>query len=135
VRRSRSTNCQLLRALGVVVAPAPANLGDALDLQNRLAPGARMVAELAGAQPGPVVGYWLATLTLGAFGVVFAVARALHVGELASVGSAARHRRRRAEGLAAFQAACVAIGAYLVLVALGRVALPVATQLFLKLFG
>lgn len=126
---------QLVRAVGVVVAPAPANLGDALDLQNRLAPGARMIAELAGTRPGPVVGYWLASLTLGAVGVVFSVARALHAEALVSMGPAARRRRRRAGGVAGFQAACVAIGAYLLLGALGRVALPVATQLFLKLFG
>lgn len=126
---------QLLRAVGVVVAPAPVSPGDALDLQNRLAPGARIVAELLGARPGPVAGYWLASLTLGAVGVVFSVARALHADELASMEPAARRRRRRAGGIAAFQAACVALGAYLLLGALGRVALPVATQLFLKLFG
>ena len=126
---------QLLRAVGVVAAPAPPNLGDALDLQNRLAPGARMVAELIGARPDPVVGYWLSTLTVGAAGVVFAVARALHAGEVAALQPAARRRRRRADGVAAFQAACAANGAYLLLGAVGRVALPVATQLFLELFG
>lgn len=125
-----------LRAAAVLVAPPPSNLGDALDLQNRLAPGGRTIAHIVGIEPGPVAGYWLAILTLGAVGTVVAVARAFYDDARERSAPAGRRRRRRdADGVIAFQAACLAIGAYLLLGALGRVALPVATQLFLKLFG
>lgn len=125
----------VLRAAAVLVAPPPSNLGDALDLQNRLAPGGRTIAQLAGIEPGPVAGYWLAILTLGAVGAIVAVARAFYLAELAATAPAGRRRRRGADGVIAFQAACVAIGAYMLLGALGRLALPVVMQLFLKLFG
>lgn len=124
-----------LRAAAVLVAPPPSNVGDALDLQNRLAPGGRTIAQLAGIEPGPVAGYWLAILTLGAVGATVAVARAFYHAELAAAAPAGRRRRRGADGVVAVQATCLAIGAYLLLGALGRVALPVMTQLFLKLFG
>lgn len=142
VARSLALGCaalaadSALRALGVLVAPAPANLGEVLDLQNRLAPGARTVAALVGAQPGPGVEYWLAIFTLGALGAIWFVARAVQAAELASLEPrTGRRRRRGAGGVAAFQALVVALGAYLALGALGKAALPVATQLFLKLFG
>src|SRR5687768_16335917 len=103
-----------LRAAAVLDAPAPSNLGDVLDLQNRLAPGGRMIAQLAGIEPGPVAEYWLAILTLGAVGTIVAVARAFHLAELAASAPNGRRRRRRgADGVVAFQAACVAIGAYM----------------------
>lgn len=125
-----------LRALGVLAAPPPANLGDALDLQNRLAPGVRMIAELAGAQPGPAVGYWLAIFTLGAMGAIGCSARALHEAERASRQPSVGRRRRHGDGgIGALQSLLAALGGYLLLGALGKVALPVATQLVLKLFG
>ena len=125
----------MLRALGVLVAPPPANVGEALDLQNRLAPGARTIATLAGVQPGPGVEYWLAIFTLGAVGAIWFVARALQAAELSALRPHVRRRRRGAGGVAAFQATITAFGAYVALGALGKAALPVATQLFLKLFG
>jgi hypothetical protein len=126
-----------MRAIGVWLAAPPATVGELLDLPARFSPGPRMFAELAGI---PIVGggtvYWSVVCSLAAFVAVLCVSRALQFAEEAGVDPAERRRRRaRGQGVASVQHAIVSVSAFVVVAFLGQLALPIATQLFLRAFG
>jgi hypothetical protein len=127
----------LLRAIGVFMAGPPANVGELLDLPARFSPGPRMFAELAGVQlVGSVTVYWSVVCSLAALVTVLCVARALLVAEDVTADPLERRRRRtRGQSIAAVQHVIVSIAAFGVIAFLGELALPVATQLFLRTFG
>ncbi|MBC7975843.1 MAG: hypothetical protein H7138_12775 [Myxococcales bacterium] len=127
----------LLRLIGVWLAAPPATVGELLDLPARFSPGPRMFAELAGV---PVVGsaaiYWSVVCSLAALVTVFCVSRALLFAEDAAADPVERRRRQtRGQTIAAVQSGIVTVFAFAVIAFLGQLALPVATQLFLRTFG
>jgi hypothetical protein len=127
----------VLRVIGVWLAEPPANVGELLDLPARFSPGPRMLAELSGI---PVVGsgaiYWSVVCSLAAFVAVLCVSRALLFAEDAAADAVERRRRRaRGGSIETMQYALVSVLAFAVIAFLGQLALPVATQLFLRMFA
>jgi hypothetical protein len=127
----------LMRVIGVWLAEPPATVGELLDLPARFSPGPRMFAELAGI---PVVGsgaiYWSVVCSLAAFVTVLCVSRALLFAEdTASDPIERRRRRARGQSIASVQHAVMSVVAFGVIALLGQLALPLATQLFLRTFG
>ena len=127
----------LMRVIGVWLAEPPATVGELLDLPARFSPGPRMFAELAGI---PVVGsgaiYWSVVCSLAAFVTVLCVSRALLFAEDTAADPIERRRRRaRGQSIASVQHAVMSVVAFGVIALLGQLALPLATQLFLRTFG
>ena len=80
--------------------------------------------------------YWLVVCSAAAAITVYCVARALLAAEEAVLEPVERRRRRRSgDPIAALQSLTVATGAFLALAFVGQLALPPATQLFLRLLG
>lgn len=125
----------VFRAIGVMLAPAPANVGDLLDLPVRFSFAPRLLLDLAGVHPSPALAYWAVVVTVPAAISAWCVARALLAAEDAAREAAVRRRRRKRETLDAVQVGVAVAGTWIVLAAAGQVALPWAAQLFLKLFG
>jgi hypothetical protein len=126
-----------LRALGVFLAGPPSSVGKLLDLPARFSPGPRMFAELAGVQlVGSATIYWSVVCSLAALVTVLCVARALLVAEDVTVDPLERRRRRtRGQSIPAVQHVIMSGAAFAAIAFLGELALPVATQLFLRTFG
>lgn len=125
-----------LRALGALLAPRPANVGELLDLPMRFSPGPRLVADLAGVPLAPVVQYWAVVCSAAAIAVVYCVARALLAAEDAALEPVERRRRRRQrDPIAALQVGVVATGSFAMIAFAGQLALPWVTQVFLQLLG
>ena len=127
----------LMRVIGVWLAERPANVGELLDLPARFSPGPRMFAELAGV---PVIGsgavYWSVVCSLAAAVTVLCVSRALLFAEDAGADRVDRRRRRaRDQSIASAQHLVVSVVAFGAIAFLGQLALPFATQLFLRAFG
>lgn len=127
----------LMRVIGVWLAEPPSSVGELLDLPARFSPGVRMFAELAGV---PVVGsgavYWSVVCSLAALVTVLCVSRALLFAEDARADPVERRRRRaRGQDIASAQHAAVSVVAFAVIAFVGQLALPLATQLFLRTFG
>ncbi|HEX2780712.1 MAG TPA: hypothetical protein VHM30_14520 [Gemmatimonadaceae bacterium] len=126
----------VLRALGTLLAPPPANAGELLDLPMRFSPGPRLLADLAGVQLGPSLQYWTVVCSAAAIIVVYCVARVLLGAEEAALEPAElRRRRQRRDPVAALQAGVVATGCFAAIAFAGQLALPWVTQIFLQLFG
>jgi hypothetical protein len=125
----------VMRAIGVLIAPAPSNIGDLLDLPARFSPGPRMLLDLVGAHPGPSVSYWAVICTVAAAISGWCVVRALLAGEDAERAATVRRHRRGGQGMERLQVTVAVIGTWIALGFAGQVVLPFATQLFLKLFG
>ena len=127
----------LMRALGVFLAGPPSSVGELLDLPARFSPGPRMFAELAGVQlVGSATIYWSVVCSLAALVTVLCVARALLVAEDVTVDPLERRRRRtRGQSIPAVQHVIMSGAAFAAIAFLGELALPVATQLFLRTFG
>jgi hypothetical protein len=126
----------VLRAIGTLLAPPPATVGELLDLPARFSPGPRLVADLLGLHVRGGTMYWLVVCSAAAGAVVCCVARALLAAEEAALEPVERRRRRRlGDPIAVVQAATIATGAFFALAFLGQLALPPVTQLFLRLLG
>ena len=124
-----------LRAVGVVVAPTPANIGELLDLPSRFSPGPRMVLDFVGVQPSPGVAYWVVICTVAAAISGWYVARALCVAESLDANFPLRRRPPRTAAIDALRAGTVVAGTWILLAFAGQVALPWATQLVLRIFA
>jgi hypothetical protein len=125
----------VLRAIGVVIAPAPSNMGELLDLPTRFSPGPRMVLDLLGARPSPVLAYWIVVCTVAAAVSAWCVARALSIAELEQRDLSGRLRSRGPSAMDALRAGTVIAGMWIALAFAGQVALPWVTQLFLQTLG
>ena len=125
----------VLRALGVLLAPAPATIGELLDLPSRFSLGPRLILDLAGIRPGASIAYWVAVCTVAAAVSAWCVARALLAAECPMHDSSSHRRRRGMAAIDALQVGIATAGAWIAIAFAGQVALPVATQLFLRLFG
>lgn len=125
----------VLRTIGVMLAPAPANVGELLDLPARFSFGPRLFLDLTAVHPSPGLGYWAVVATLPAAFSAWCVARALLAAEEAERQAVARRRRRRRETLDAVQVGVAVGGTWIALAFAGQVVLPWAAQLFLKVFG
>lgn len=124
----------VLRAIGVVIAPAPSSISELLDLPSRFSLGPRLVLDLAGVRPPASVAYWVVICTAAAAISAWCVARALLAAERAP--DDARHTHRRGTStMAALQVGVATAGAWIALAFAGQVALPWATHLFLRAFG
>lgn len=124
----------VLRAVGVMIAPAPATIGDLLDLPTRFSPGPRLVLDLAGIRPPASIVYWSVVCTVAAGFSAWCVARALLAADRWT--SDARDRRRRgSSAIDAVQVGIAVTGVWVVIAFAGQVVLPWATQLFLRTFG
>jgi len=124
-----------IRAIGVSLAAAPANIGELLDLPSRFSIGPRMLLDLAGIQPGAATGYWAVVCTVAAAISAWCVGRAVLVAEDAARGERGRRRRRGHDAIELLQVAVAITGVWIAIAFAGQVALPFATQLFLRLFG
>ena len=124
----------VLRAIGVVIAPAPSNVGELLDLPSRFSLGPRLVLDLTGVRPPGSIAYWVVICTAAAGISAWCVARALLAAERAPDASRRLHHRRTSE-IEALQVGVATAGAWIALAFAGQVALPWATQLFLRVFG
>ena len=127
----------LMRLIGVWLAEPPATVGELLDLPARFSPGPRMIAELVGI---PIVGsaavYWSVVGSLAALVTVLCVSRALQFADDAGANPAQlRRRRARGQSVDRLHHAVISVIAFSVIAFLGQLALPVATQLFLRAFG
>lgn len=125
----------VVRTIGVVLAPAPANMGELLELPVRFSVGPRLLIDLAGLHPSPGILYWAVVATLPAAMSAWCVARALLAAEDAEREAASRRRRRRASSMDALQVGVAVAGSWIALAFAGQVALPWAVQLFLAAFG
>ena len=125
----------VLRAIGVLIAPAPATIGELLELPTRFSLGPRVVLDLLDAHPSPGVAYWVVVCNVAAGVSAWYVARALLAAESVNDGVHPRHRRRHPTRMDAFRAGTVAAGTWTALAFAGQVALPWATQLVLQLLG
>lgn len=125
----------VLRAVGVLIAPPPSNMGELLDLPARFSPGARMLLDLAGIRPSPNLMYWAVVATAAAAVSAWCVARALLAAEDAEREAAGRRNRRGHTMIDTLQIGVAVTGCWIALAFAGQVALPLATQLFLKVFG
>jgi hypothetical protein len=124
----------LLRTVGVLIAPPPASIGALLDLPTRFSLGPRLVLDLAGIQPPRAILYWIVVSTVAAAASAWCVARALLAAEESASEKFAR-RRRRAAAIDALQVGVAVAGTWIALAFAGQLALPWATQFFLKTFG
>jgi hypothetical protein len=125
----------VLRAIGVLLAAPPANIGELLDLPTRFSLGPRLVLDLARIQPSATILYWAVVATLPAVASAWCVARALLVAEEAASTGVGQRRRRRMATIDALQVGVAVAGTWIALAFAGQVVLPWATQLFLKTFG
>ena len=125
----------VLRAVGVLIAPAPVNVGELLDLPVRFSPGPRLLLDLVGARPAPGLAYWAVVATVPAAISAWCVARALIAAEDAEREALPRRRRRPRATLDAMQVAVSVSGTWIALALAGQFALPWAAQLFLQTFG
>ena len=131
----------VLRAVGVLIAPAPANIGELLELPSRFSLGPRMVLDLIGARPSPGIAYWIVVCTLASAVSACYVARALAAAEslnddIAGLARArARARSRETGTMDLLRAGTVVAGAWIAFAFAGQVALPWATQFVLQAFG
>ena len=125
----------VLRAIGVVIAPAPSNMGELLDLPTRFSPGPRMVLDLLGAKPSPALAYWIVVCTVASAISAWCVARALSIAELQERDLSGRLRSRDPSAMDAMRAGTVIAGVWLALAFAGQVALPWVTQLILQTLG
>jgi hypothetical protein len=125
----------LFRLIGILVAPAPANVGELLDLPVRFSLGPRLVLDLAGVQPSPGIAYWVVVATLPAAISAWCVARAVLAAEDAERQALRHRRRRRRATIDGLQAGVAVVGTWIAIAFAGQVALPWAAQLFLKIFG
>lgn len=123
------------RTIGVILAPAPANVGELLDLPVRFSFAPRLLLDLAGAHPSPGVAYWAVVATVPAAVSAWCVARSLLAAEEAEREAVGHRRRRKRETLDAVQVGVAVVGSWIALAFAGQVALPWAAQLFLKIFG
>lgn len=125
----------VLRMIGILLAPPPANVGELLDLPVRFSLGPRLALDLAGANPSPALGYWAVVATIPALISAWCVARALLTAEDAEREAVGRRRRRQRAPLDALQVGLAVAGTWVLIAFAGQVALPWAAQLFLKAFG
>ena len=125
----------IVRAIGVVLAPPPANMGELLDLPMRFSIGPRLFLDLAGVHPSPGIQYWSVVATLPAAISALCIARALLSAEDAEREAAGRRRRRVASSMDALQVGVAVAGTWIALAVAGQLALPFAVQLFLETFG
>lgn len=125
----------VLRAVGVLIAPPPSNMGELLDLPARFSPGPRLLLDLAGIRPSANVMYWAVVTTIAAVVSAWCVARALLAAEDAEREAAGRRNRRGHTAIDTLQVGVAVAGCWTALAFAGQVALPWATQLFLKVFG
>ena len=125
----------VLRAVGVMIAPAPVNVGDLLDLPTRFSLGPRLVLDLLDVQPPAGLAYWVVVCTGAAAVSAWCVARAVLAAEIAQRDATRRHRQRGVATMDALRVGVATAGTWLGLAFAGQVALPVATQLFLQAFG
>lgn len=123
-----------IRCVGVLLAPSPTTLGDLLDLPSRFSVGPRLLLDLADVRLGPVVGYWAVVCTAAAVLSAWCVGRAVLIAESAEREARGRRRRGR-DAIQSLQVGIAVAGAWVSIGFAGQVALPFATQLFLKLFG
>jgi hypothetical protein len=125
----------LLRAVGVIIAPTPANIGELLELPTRFSLGPRMVLDLMDVRPTPGVGYWVVVCTLAAAVSAWYVARAISVAESLGEDMPARPRPHHTATMDALRAGTVVAGSWLALAFAGQVVLPWATQFVLQMLG
>ena len=125
----------VLRTIGVMLAPAPSNAGELLDLPVRFSFAPRLLLDLADVRPSPGLAYWAVVPTAPAAISGSCVPRALLAAEEAEREAVGHRRRRRREALDAVQVGVAVTGTWIALAFAGQVALPWAAQLFLKLFG
>jgi hypothetical protein len=125
----------VLRTIGVMLAPAPANVGELLDLPVRFSLAPRLLLDLAGGHPSPGLAYWAVVATVPAAISAWCVARALLAAEEGEREAIGRRRRRKREAFDAAQVGAAVAGTWMALAFAGQVALPWAAQLFLKIFG
>jgi len=125
----------VLRAIGVLIAPPPVNMGELLDLPARFSPGPRLLLDLVGSRPSASLMYWAVVTTIAAIVSAWCVARALLAAEDAEREAAGRRNRRGHTTIDALQVGVAVAGCWIALAFAGQVALPWATQLFLKVFG
>ena len=124
-----------IRAIGVSLAAAPSNIGELLDLPSRFSIGPRLLLDLAGIQPGATTGYWAVVCTVAAAISAWCVGRAVLVAEEEARGERGRRRRRGRDAIESLQVGVAVTGVWIAIAFAGEVALPFATQLFLRLFG
>lgn len=125
----------IFRTIGVMFAPAPATVGELLDLPVRFSLAPRLFLDLAAVHPSPGLAYWAVVISVPAIISAWCVGRALLAAEEAEREAVGRRRRRKREALDAVQAGVAVAGTWLALAFAGQVALPWAAQLFLKIFG
>jgi hypothetical protein len=125
----------LLRAVGVLIAPPPSSIGELLELPNRFSLGPRAILDLLDVHPGPGAAYWAVVCTVASAVSAWYVARAVLVADAADRHPAAHRRARGVTAIDALHAGTVVTGAWVGLAVAGQVALPWATQLFLRTFG
>lgn len=125
----------VFRTIGVILAPAPSNVGELLDLPVRFSFAPRLLLDLAGARPSPGLAYWAVVATVPAAVSAWCVARALLAAEEAEREAVGHRRRRKRETLDAVQVGVAVVGSWIALAFAGQTALPWAAQLFLKIFG
>ena len=123
------------RAVGVLLAASPSSIGELLDLPSRFSLGPRVVLDFAGIQTGPATGYWAVVCTAAAIVSAWCVGRAILAAEAAERAAAGRRRHRGHRTIDSLQVGVAVGGTWIALAFAGQVALPFATQLFLKLFG
>lgn len=122
-----------IRAIGVSLAAAPPTIGELLDLPSRFSIGPRLLLDLAGIQLGASTGYWAVVCTLAAAISAWCVGRAVLVAEQHEYRG--RRRRHGHDAIESLQVAVAVVGVWVAIAFAGEIALPFATQLFLKLFG
>jgi hypothetical protein len=125
----------VLRAVGVLIAPPPTNMGELLDLPARFSPGPRLLLDLIGMRPSANLMYWAVVTTVAAVVSAWCVARALLAADDAERQAAGRRNRRGHSAIDRLQVGVAVAGCWMALAFAGQVALPWATQLFLKVFG
>lgn len=125
----------LLRAIGVLLAPSPATIGELLELPSRFSLGPRMVLDLVDVRPSAGIAYWVVVCTVTAFASAWYVARALAASDSLGDDLSVRGRRRHTETIDAVRAGVVVAGTWVALAFAGQVALPWATQFVLQTFG
>lgn len=125
----------LLRAIGVLLAPPPATIGELLDLPTRFSLGPRVALDLAGVHPSPGTAYWVVVCTVAAAVSAWFVGRAVLAADAADHSPAGRRRSRGPTTIDAVRAGVIVGGTWIALAFAGQVALPWATQLFLRTFG
>lgn len=125
----------VMRAIGVAIAPTPSNLGELLDLPTRFSPGPRMLLDLLDVHPGPSMSYWVIVCTVAALLSAGCVLNALLAADANERDANVRRRRRGGETIVRLQLSVAVGGTWVAIAFAGQVALPFATQLFLRLFG